>query len=53
MKKKKWVCYECGKQFKTKKALVEHLKDEIEEATNVLDSIVDQFNELGIENPYK
>jgi hypothetical protein len=51
-KKTKWVCEECGAEFKTKKALIEHLIDEFEEATQTADSVADQLESLGIENPY-
>lgn len=47
-KKKEWSCYECGEQFKTKKALIEHLKEEFEDATNIADGVVFQLEELGI-----
>ena len=51
--KKKWECWECQEHFKTKKELIEHLKDELNEGESKVDLVVEQFEDMGIENPYK
>jgi len=51
--KKEWVCYECCEKFSTRGKLIGHLKEELEEGMELVDGIVMQFEELGIENPYK
>lgn len=51
--KKKWQCFECGKIFKLKRDLVEHLKDEFEEANIICDEVAGQLEELGVKEPWK
>ncbi|MFA5395717.1 MAG: hypothetical protein WC346_06830 [Methanogenium sp.] len=51
-KKRKWECNICRQTFTNKKLLVEHLKDEFEEADMISDMSRDQLEELGIDNPY-
>lgn len=52
MSKKKWVCQSCGDSFKTKGELVEHLKDDFENATTDADWAVGQLEDLGVD-PYE
>ncbi len=51
-KKRKWECNICRQTFANKKILIEHLKDEFEEADMISDMSRDQLEELGIDNPY-
>lgn len=52
-KKTKWECSECNEQFKTKKDLIEHLKEDLDEAETVVEDIVDYLEDLGCDNPWK
>ena len=45
----KWICDDCGEQFKTKKALIEHLEKEFSDAIDVADCVSCQLKELGVE----
>lgn len=54
MKKNKKLYYSehDGFEFKTKKELIEHLKNEFDEYTTIADNIVNQLEDLKI-NPFK
>jgi len=52
MKKNSYKCQVCYKEFKTKKELVTHLAGEFDEYTIMVDIVVDQLEDLGV-NPFK
>lgn len=49
---KKWRCDLCGEIFKTKKALVEHVGDELENAAYEESITQGQLEDLGVK-PYE
>ena len=49
---KEYKCNICAHSVKTKKDLIQHLKDEFEDATYTADQAVNQLDELGIKNPF-
>lgn len=53
MKKTKWLCEECHTYFKTKRELIDDLKDHFEEARQIADYCSYYLEELGITNPYE
>ena len=54
MKKYKWICNVCNEEFKTKKELIEHLKDELSDAEQQVDISYRQMKEeLGVKDPYE
>lgn len=52
-KDNKWICDDCSELFKTKKELVEHLKNVFDEATETADRTIDQLESLGVSDPYE
>lgn len=51
--KNKWHCEECGYVHKTKRELVEDLKQHFEEASQTMDYCSGTLEDLGIKNPFK
>lgn len=49
---KKWECNNCNERFKTKKALIKHLQDELDYTNESSTCIELQLDDFGI-NPYK
>lgn len=45
-----WYCYVCHRAFKTKKQLIDDLKQHIEESSTVIDWCVDYLEELGVKS---
>lgn len=50
--KSKWKCCVCSEKFLTKKELIEHLKEEFEDADETVSRVQDQLEDLGVRNPY-
>lgn len=51
-KKIKWQCFDCDSVFKTKRELVEHVADELDEIGQTEETLINQIDEMGIKNPY-
>jgi len=47
-KQEKWECWDCSQVFKTKRDLIEHLQEEIEEGSDLVDRCINQLDEMGI-----
>lgn len=50
--KKRWVCDVCGTEYRLKKELIQHLRDEFEDADMNMSFAQEQLENLG-GNPYK
>lgn len=50
--RKKWECDECHEVLPTKAWLLDHLNLHLEDASNTVQTVEFQFDELGVD-PYK
>jgi hypothetical protein len=44
----KYHCEECNQDFKLKKFFIEHLKEHYEEATQIIDYVAIELEDLGV-----
>lgn len=51
--KDKWSCDWCWKTFKLKKELIDHLREELEEAEMHADIITNHLESLGVKELYE
>lgn len=48
----KWECDFCSKDLESKKKLIKHLLEELDEMHSNLEIVMEQIEYLGVENPY-